>query len=372
MSSSGVLDTHIHLWPSTATSSSNHGWMSPGHHLAKRHGISDYLTITSPQPSGFIYVETDRYLPSAEPPSINESDNDEDVKAKLRTWAKEPLEELRFLARIVEGKPEEGDGFVESEAKKMKGCVIYAPFHCAPRVFKAYLDVAREVAGPKLWQYVKGFRYLLQGKGDGVVAKMLQESEESWIQNLCALKRLEGGCEAWCFDVGVDTHRDGEEPMKAVGKLIAGLRQYEEKEGHENRVKFVLNHLAKPPLSPDPTPPSDVWLQTMTSLSSDKAIFMKLSGAFNEFTVSPTPSDVPTLLTALTPFLNHIFQCFPGRVMFGSDWPVCNVGGPAGEQGSWKLWREVVKTWMDRKGYVEEEKQKVWREAGEEAYGVAL
>jgi len=215
--------------------------MSPGHHLAKRHGISDYLTITSPQPSGFIYVETDRYLPSVEPPSINESDNDEDVKAKLRTWAKEPLEELCFLARIVEGKPEEGDGFVESEAKKMKGCVIYAPFHCTPRVFKAYLDVAREVAGPKLWQYVKGFRYLLQGKGDGVVAKMLQESEESWIQNLCALKRLEGGCEAWCFDVGVDTHRDGEEPMKAVGKLIAGLRQYEEKEGHENRVKFVLS-----------------------------------------------------------------------------------------------------------------------------------
>jgi len=31
-----------------------------------------------------------------------------------------------------------------------------------------------------------------------------------------------------------------------------------------------------------------------------------------------------------------------------------------------------VKTWLDRKGYVEEEKQKVWREAGEEAYGVAL
>jgi hypothetical protein len=29
--------------------------------------------------------------------------------------------------------------------------------------------------------------------------------------------------------------------MKAVGKLIAGLRQYEEKEGHENRVKFVLS-----------------------------------------------------------------------------------------------------------------------------------
>ena len=58
--------------------------------------------------------------------------------------------------------------------------------------------------------------------------------------------------------------------------------------------------------------------------------------------------------------------------MFGSDWPVCNVGGPAGEQGSWKLWREVVEKWMDSKGYTEEERKSVWRGAGEEAYGVTL
>ena len=215
--------------------------MSPGHQLAKRHGISDYLAITSPQPTGFIYVETDRYLPSAEPSDINESDNDDDVKAKLRIWAKEPLEELHFLARIVEERPDDGDGFVESEAGKMKGCVVYAPFQSSPRVFNAYLDIAREVAGPRLWKHVKGFRYLLQGKGDGVVARMLQENEKSWIHNLCALKELGGECEAWCFDVGVDTHRDGEEPMEAVGRLIKGVREHEEKEGHKNRVKFVLS-----------------------------------------------------------------------------------------------------------------------------------
>jgi predicted TIM-barrel fold metal-dependent hydrolase len=58
--------------------------------------------------------------------------------------------------------------------------------------------------------------------------------------------------------------------------------------------------------------------------------------------------------------------------MFGSDWPVCNVGGPAGEEGSWKLWREVVEKWMDGKGSGEEEKTRVWRGAGEEAYGVVL
>jgi hypothetical protein len=70
---------------------------------------------------------------------------------------------------------------------------------------------------------------------------MLQENEKSWIHNLCALKELGGECEAWCFDVGVDTHRDGEEPMEAVGRLIKGVREHEEKEGHKNRVKFVLS-----------------------------------------------------------------------------------------------------------------------------------
>ena len=58
--------------------------------------------------------------------------------------------------------------------------------------------------------------------------------------------------------------------------------------------------------------------------------------------------------------------------MFGSDWPVCNVGGPAGEEGSWKLWRRVVESWMEGKGLGEAERERVWRGAGEEAYGVSL
>ena len=216
--------------------------MTPGHHLSKRHGISDYLSITSPQPAGFIYVETDRYLPSAEP-SIQDSDSDEEVKEKLRQWAKEPLEEVRFLRRIVERMPEEGDGFTVDEAGKMMGCVVYAPFHLPPRVFIIYLDLVKEVAGPQLWQKIKGWRYLLQGKGDGVVANMLNENEESWVNNLIGLKGLGDGCQAWCFDVGVDTNRDGTGPMEAVGGLIKAVRAREENEGGGDgkRVKFVLS-----------------------------------------------------------------------------------------------------------------------------------
>jgi len=227
--------------------------MTPGHHLSKRHGISDYLAITSPQPAGFIYVETDRYLPSAEP-SIADSDSNEEVKEKLRAWAKEPLEEVKFLRRIVEGRPDEGDGFTGEESGKMKGCVVYAPFHLSPRVFNVYLELVKEVAGPLLWKSIRGWRYLLQGKGQDVVEQMLAENEEAWVSNLVGLKGLGDGCQAWCFDVGVDNHRDGTGPMEAVGKLIRAVRAREDEDeggdgegrrvkfdGQGRRVKFVLS-----------------------------------------------------------------------------------------------------------------------------------
>jgi L-rhamnono-1,4-lactonase len=44
--------------------------MTPGHFLAQRHGIAEYKTATSDAqapPYGFIYVETDRALPSRFP-----------------------------------------------------------------------------------------------------------------------------------------------------------------------------------------------------------------------------------------------------------------------------------------------------------------
>jgi L-rhamnono-1,4-lactonase len=130
----------------------------------------------------------------------------------------------------------------------------------------------------------------------------------------------------------------------------------------------LLDHLGKPPLSKQPDPR---WLKGMEALGADRNIYMKLSGAFNEFD-EDTPSDIPTLLTALTPFLDHAFKCFPDRVMFGSDWPVCNVGGPKGEEGNWSLWQQVVEAWMEKQGFGVKEKESVWWKAGCEAYKIEM
>lgn len=380
--------------------------MTPGHHLSKQHSIEDYDSVSTENVAGFVYVETDRYLPSAEPAASD--------RAALQVWAAEALSEIAFLRRIAEGKPEPGDGFqTQVQADKMKGAVVYAPLHLSPAQFESYLELARQTAGETMWQRVVGFRYLLQGKREGEVEKLLQS--EGWMENVLSLRDGREGM-GWTFDFGVDTHRDGVEMVEYVGIFIQKVRKREEDgKGH---VRFVLSkcfiffffsfpffflsfflslslplsiclwkfkkkkkkahqapqdHLCKPPLS---VPPSSRYLDALKSLSHDENVFMKFSGALNEFSSSPDPATTPSspssFLDSATPFLDHVFTCFPARVMFGSDWPVCNVGGPKGEAGNWKFWVEIVEEYMNRKGMTETEKESVWWKAGAAAYRVQV
>ena len=128
------------------------------------------------------------------------------------------------------------------------------------------------------------------------------------------------------------------------------------------RLTLLADHLAKPLL---PSTPSARYTAALQALQSDTNVYMKLSGAFNEF-ASATPSDVDTLVADLKPYLEVVFSCFKGRVMFGSDWPVCNVGGPRGEEGNWGLWRDVVERVVGEG----KEREGVWCEVGCEAYGI--
>lgn len=341
-----------------------------------------------PWPYGAVYVETDRALPTTLPSTVD------DVEA----WAKEPLSEIAFLRRVVEftGNEDE-DGVRGNLGDRVVGVVLYAPVHLRSELFEKYMVLAKEVAGEHLWKRVVGFRYLLQGKGEGEVGRIV--GSEEWMVNLVRLGR-----EGKVFDVGIDTNRDGEEGLREVGEMVQRVREKEREDGMDEgrRGRFVLSkscfswilfmrfyfeisfayvsadnlwltaesdHLCKPPLSKSPSPG---WISALRNLSSDKNIFMKLSGAFNEFEPAPTPSSVQEIVKSLSPFLDVVFECFPERVMFGSDWPVCNVGGPKGEEGNWGFWREVVEKVVEERGMSEEEKESVWWRAGCEAYGIEM
>lgn len=101
-------------------------------------------------------------------------------------------------------------------------------------------------------------------------------------------------------------------------------------------------------------------------------MYMKFSGAFNEFAPRQTPDNVNDLLQSLDVYLSVTLQVFGfKKIMFGSDWPVCNFGGPRGEQ-SWGLWREVVASWLERNRTSPDPEEWVWWRAGCEAYSVEL
>lgn len=215
----------------------------PTHFLAKPHGISDYKATTQTSPAGsalggFIYVETDRYLPSKKPDLRSDASQEETQKA-LKEWARAPLQELEFLRRVVEDTPKEGDGFEPGEGELMKGAVVWAPFNLSSSLFDAYLGIAEGVAGPRLWDKVVGFRYLLQGKEEGEVSSLVGDAD--WVENIVRLSQGRGG-KGWAFDVGVDIHRDGTEPLVAVGEMIRKVREREAKiESGNAPVRFVLS-----------------------------------------------------------------------------------------------------------------------------------
>jgi L-fuconolactonase len=86
---------------------------------------------------------------------------------------------------------------------------------------------------------------------------------------------------------------------------------------HFPRQRFVLDHLAKPPIKSARLHP---WASAIKHLASFPNVHAKLSGLVTE---ADWQNWKPH---HLTPYLDVAFDCFgPDRLMFGSDWPVCTV-----------------------------------------------
>jgi L-rhamnono-1,4-lactonase len=102
--------------------------------------------------------------------------------------------------------------------------------------------------------------------------------------------------------------------------------------------------------------------------------YMKLSGGFSELPpFASTPDlDVASLVDRLQPWTDVVFEVFgPERVMFGSDWPVCNIAG-GGNEVSWSRWKRVVENVLERRELTDEQKKGVWGEVAAKAYGIKI
>lgn len=86
--------------------------------------------------------------------------------------------------------------------------------------------------------------------------------------------------------------------------------------------RFVLDHLAKPPIRAREI---DAWARDLVRLAAHPNVCAKLSGLVTEADWQAwTPED-------LRPYLDVALDCFgASRLMIGSDWPVCTLAGEYG------------------------------------------
>jgi L-fucono-1,5-lactonase len=86
--------------------------------------------------------------------------------------------------------------------------------------------------------------------------------------------------------------------------------------GELDDVRFVLDHGAKPPIASGLREP---WASMISDLAARPNVVCKLSGLVTEAGPGWRPAQI-------APYIDHLLDRFgPGRLLFGSDWPVCTL-----------------------------------------------
>jgi L-fuconolactonase len=141
---------------------------------------------------------------------------------------------------------------------------------------------------------LKGFRHVLQGDPDR--ALMLKPA---FIHGIKELERYN-----FTYDILIFPDQLGyaEELVKSFPNQ-----------------KFVIDHIAKPYIKKE-----DItdWARDITAVAQQENVWCKVSGMVTEADWQNWQE------TDFEPYLDVVFNAFGSkRLMFGSDWPVCNVAG---------------------------------------------
>lgn len=134
-----------------------------------------------------------------------------------------------------------------------------------------------------------------------------------------------------------------------------------------------------------PVPPPLLTTSRCVRRCSQPLTIRKLSGAFSEMSPALAGSSANQIFEAIHPWLAVVVATFgPGRIMFGSDWPVCTVGletrasGETGQgtgvteegEGAWDKWRKVVERMCDLYSFDEEQTRMIFAGTARRAYGI--
>jgi L-fuconolactonase len=208
------------------------------------------------------------FLPADLQPELNANDFHGSVVVQTR----QTLEETRWLLALAERNP------------SILGVVGWADL-CSPDITLQLKDLA---AHPKL----VGLRHIVQSEPDD---RFLLRRE--FLRGIAALEQ---------FDLAYDVLIYARHLPPAVEFVQLFPRQ-----------RFVLDHMAKPPIK---LKDIDSWADGIRRLSAFPNVFCKMSGLVTEADWQRWTRD------DITPYLEVAFDAFgPDRLMIGSDWPVCLV-----------------------------------------------
>ncbi|KAJ5491419.1 hypothetical protein N7539_002986 [Penicillium diatomitis] len=354
-----VVDSHIHLFPASHLSTLT--WYKPGGPLGSQHSVDEYRRASSTMSMrddapdskylrGFVFLETDR-LSSV-------TDNQSDGPG----W-QHALDEVSFLTRIALGEPITGEGHDAAHKDLCLAIIPWAPLPGGPEALLPYMARVKERTKEEpIWRKIRGVRYLVQDKPPGV---MLQHS---FIEGLRWLGR-----QGLTFDLGVDARQGGLHQLREAVEMMRQL-------GDQSPVKIIINHMCKPNLHLAPSEVSShpefvEWRDLMLRMANASPnTYMKLSGAFSELPLSEANGllAIEDLVAHMKPWTDVLFDAFGcERVMFGSDWPVCNLGG-GGNEVSWNRWIQVVEGILDKRGLTPAQQAGVWGGVAVKAYDINL
>jgi L-fuconolactonase len=143
----------------------------------------------------------------------------------------------------------------------------------------------------------------------GIRHPVLTEPDPDWLARPDVLRGLAAVAAAGlAFDVvGEPRHLPA---AVTAARQLPGLR-------------FVLDHLGNPDMSPEPSEP---WASASTQFAALPNTTAKLSGILG---VPPPAGATPGTLTHLRPYYDFAIHAFgPNRLMFGSDWPPSTLDAP--------------------------------------------
>ncbi len=219
------------------------------------------------------------------------------IDAVVSVQARQSLEETEALLRYSD------------QHEFMRGVVGWAPL-ISPSVKE---DLERFSAHPKL----KGVRHVLQDEPDDHYI-----SRDDFNRGVEELRQ---------FDLVYD--------ILILERHLPQTIEFVDR--HPNQV-FVLDHIAKPRIKDNLITP---WRENISELARRPNVSSKISGLVTEADYHNWTE------TQLQPYLETVLEAFgPGRLMFGSDWPVCLLACRYGR------WFEIVSAFIGRLSSAEQER----------------